>query len=94
VKEFLRDGECMDVFRQILDDERFERRLMNNQSLNPDEKREKMRSLDAKALKGSSAEIEDGQRFDVLEYPSDVPVEADRGRAMPSVRMFGSGRVV
>ena len=76
----------MDTLRQVADDEMFEERLKENLSLTPEEKRKRLSQVDKKANGPSRAVIGAGQRFDVLEFETDLPMMPQYGNVLPSQR--------
>jgi hypothetical protein len=81
----------MDALRQLRDDERFEKRLQEEAGFSAEEKRKRLRQVDNAARQPARAEIEDGQRFDRLEFPTDVPVMPQYGSVLPSQRWRSAG---
>lgn len=81
----------LDPLARVLLDVRFERRLAAEALLSPEEKRRRLAEVDARAMRRCRAEIEPGDRFDVLEYPDDMPILPDAGECLPSERMRQRG---
>ena len=73
----------LDPLARVLFDVRFEMRLAAEALLSPEEKRRRLAEVDARAKRGCMAEIEPGDRFDVLEYPDDDAVLPDAGECLP-----------
>ena len=76
----------MDALWLIKDDEMFEARLRREQAMTPEHKKERLAEVDSAASRPCRADIEDGQRFDVLEYETDVPLIPACGNMLPSER--------
>lgn len=82
----------MDALSQIKDDERFERQLAHDAGMTPEEKRKRLKQVNSLAKLSMRHEMEDGQRFDVLEYPDDVPIMPWYGNRLPSEMVMGDKR--
>lgn len=78
----------MNPLKQAQDDEDFERRLAENLALSPADKRKRLNQVDAMAKKPCHMQDEPGQRFDVLEYQTDVPIIPCAGSRLPSQVFF------
>ena len=76
----------MDALREIAEEEMFQARLKENTEMPPEEKRRRLRKLEQRAKRPARAVIENGQRFDRMEYPTDVPVSPWYGNTLPSRR--------
>lgn len=76
----------MNPLAEAIFDERFERRLARDARMPPEFKRRRLARVDARAARGCRADIEPGDRFDTLEYPTDFPIRPDCGHGLPSQR--------
>jgi hypothetical protein len=75
----------MNPLSQALDDEIFERRLRANTELSPEDKARRLSKLESEACRDRvRAELDFGQRFDVLEYAADIPLIPACGSTLPS----------
>lgn len=72
----------------VLDDEAFEATLRRYSLMTPEEKRARLIKVDLAASRRVSADLQDGERFDILEYPNDVPIIPACGNVMPSQAAF------
>ena len=68
----------------ILDDEAFEETLRRYSIMTPEEKRARLIKVDLAASRRVPADIEEGERFDILEYPDDLPIIPACGNVLPS----------
>jgi len=68
----------------VLDDEAFEATLRRYSLMTPEEKRDRLIKVDLAASRRVSAELQDGERFDILEYPDDLPIIPACGNVLPS----------
>lgn len=84
-----------DILQIIRADERFEARLRSEAAMPPEMKRRRLAALEAyAATHPGRARIRQGDRFDVLEYPDDVPMTPPSGNVLPSERWRGRGASV
>jgi len=68
----------------VLDDEAFEATLRRYSLMTPEEKRDRLIKVDLAASRRVSAELQDGERFDILEYPDDLPIIPACGNVLPA----------
>lgn len=81
----------MDILKQIEQDEEFERRLAENLSLTPEQKKKRLAKLSFDG-KAKSQHDRFSQRSDILEYPDDVPIMPFYGNTLPS-KLFMKRRI-
>ena len=79
----------MDALATLFDDEEFERKLAANAKIGSKLKRKKWNQL-ATTKKGTGrVHAAYGERFDVLEPPTDIPVSPSGSALMPSEQAYG-----
>lgn len=79
----------MNPIAQAIDDERFERHLAYCCTLTVEQKRRALSKLNSSKHR-VCADIPFGERFDVLEYPDDVPIIPSSGITLPSLLAFAT----
>jgi hypothetical protein len=75
-----------------LSDEAFNRRLAANMRMTTEQKARRLAVVDKMANKPVLADIGRGERFDELDFPTDLPITPECGDELPSVRFFGGRR--
>lgn len=75
----------MDPLKQIDAEDSFTRRLRDNTLLTPEQKKRRLTYINNRAsAHPGRAVIEQGQRFDRLEPPTDIPIAPAYGNTLPS----------